>query len=717
MKYSTLSAAWLVLAAGTALGQPVIDGKIDGADAGLYGAARWLQSNPTLFGDNNPSAQPPCSGVGGGIRIAINNSNTAGVIGGTEPSSGAGVTTGVEIAIPLSQLGNPAGAIRVAGWVNGGGHDFLSNQVIGGLPDGTNNLGEPRVVDFTAHSGDQFVEVPGAVSMCTATVTMDGEVDAAYGAALWTQTLATQFGDSNLGSIDYANGSEIDGLYGFVCNADLGDGAQDYLFIVVTGNLESNFNKLDLFFDTGAAGQNQLRGDNPNVDFNGLNRMGDEGSGNGLRFDAGFESSFYLTFTGGGDPYATFANYAQTPAAGGGEGAFIGSGGAGTNALVSQPCPPTVPDVGLAYGSEIDAVYSYMDVPNNRLYVLVTGNLKSSDEQHRLHLFFDAIAGEGQNAMLGNNVQVGLADGGAGVINRLGNNGTDPGLTFDADFAADYYMVFHYEEANGSRGVLDAAILRTFGREGTLSASLDYGMFQGSPTGTLIDTDGGNFCCTPPHGIELQTGAAPNIYTAFAPRESGDVLRAFYDAFPDQGDWETQWVPFVTDPLTGPEAGLILASMSNRNIAGVTGEDASGAATAVEGIEFSIDLDELGWDGVSDIKLAGIVGNSDTTFMSNQVIGSLPSDAGNLGEPRLINFELIAGTQYVVVSGEGGGPQFCDADWCQDGSVGVPDIFCFLSDWFAMDPEARNYGGTPGVPAIFAFLSEWFSTGQGPCTP
>jgi len=58
---------------------------------------------------------------------------------------------------------------------------------------------------------------------------------------------------------------------------------------------------------------------------------------------------------------------------------------------------------------------------------------------------------------------------------------------------------------------------------------------------------------------------------------------------------------------------------------------------------------------------------------------------------------------------------FCDADWCQDGVVGVPDIFCFLSDWFANDPIARNYGGTNGVPAIFAFLSIWFATGIGPC--
>jgi hypothetical protein len=60
---------------------------------------------------------------------------------------------------------------------------------------------------------------------------------------------------------------------------------------------------------------------------------------------------------------------------------------------------------------------------------------------------------------------------------------------------------------------------------------------------------------------------------------------------------------------------------------------------------------------------------------------------------------------------------YCDADWCEDGEVGVPDIFCFLSDWFAMDAEARCFGGTCEVPAIFAFLSAWFAAGQGPCTP
>ncbi len=62
-------------------------------------------------------------------------------------------------------------------------------------------------------------------------------------------------------------------------------------------------------------------------------------------------------------------------------------------------------------------------------------------------------------------------------------------------------------------------------------------------------------------------------------------------------------------------------------------------------------------------------------------------------------------------------PENCVADWCQDGAVGVPDIFCFLSAWFANDPAARNFGGSPGVPAIFAFLAAWFATPMGPCPP
>lgn len=159
-----------------------------------------------------------------------------------------------------------------------------------------------------------------------AQIVVDGTADKAYGNALAVQNVQTQFGDSNSGQIDVANGSEINGLFARV------EGG--VLYMVIAGNLESNFNKLEVFLDTSEGGQNRLRGDNPNVDNNnGLNRMGDDGTGNGLTFDECFTANFFVTTTCGGTPFSTYANIAQVLTDGGGIGAYIGSGGAGTNII------------------------------------------------------------------------------------------------------------------------------------------------------------------------------------------------------------------------------------------------------------------------------------------------------------------------------------------------------------------------------------------------
>lgn len=153
---------------------------------------------------------------------------------------------------------------------------------------------------------------------------LDGQLDAVYGAPLSVQNNQTQFGDSNLGLPNWANGSELNAVY---CRSDANN-----LYLMFTGNLESNFNKFELFLDTHSGGQNRLRGDNPNVDFNGLNRMGDDGSGNGLRFDAGFEANYYITVTGGdvgGGNFNFFANFAEVLTGGGGSGGFLGGAGTG----------------------------------------------------------------------------------------------------------------------------------------------------------------------------------------------------------------------------------------------------------------------------------------------------------------------------------------------------------------------------------------------------
>lgn len=100
---------------------------------------------------------------GADVTFSQNNSNVGGVgnLGDPFDSDPALVSTGVEIAIDLGALGwDGVTPINIAGWVNGSGNDFLSNQVIGGLPDGTGNLGSPSGVDFSAIAGNQFITIP-----------------------------------------------------------------------------------------------------------------------------------------------------------------------------------------------------------------------------------------------------------------------------------------------------------------------------------------------------------------------------------------------------------------------------------------------------------------------------------------------------------------------------------------------------------------------------
>ncbi|MCC6676891.1 MAG: PEP-CTERM sorting domain-containing protein [Phycisphaerales bacterium] len=165
----------------------------------------------------------------------------------------------------------------------------------------------------------------GALSLCAGAAVaqpiLDGTLDASYGAPLSIQNTSTSFGNSTLGVVDFANGSELDGFY---CQSSPG-----FLHLFFTGNLESNFNKFELFVDSKAGGQGTLRGDNPDVDFNGLNRMA------GLTFDAGFEPDYWVSCTGGGSPYSLFANYAELLTTGGGMGGYLGSTTAASSGVLS----------------------------------------------------------------------------------------------------------------------------------------------------------------------------------------------------------------------------------------------------------------------------------------------------------------------------------------------------------------------------------------------
>ncbi|MSR34467.1 MAG: hypothetical protein EXS12_06695 [Phycisphaerales bacterium] len=156
-----------------------------------------------------------------------------------------------------------------------------------------------------------------------APIIMDGKCDAVYGNPKSSQVVHTGFGNATDGVNSYANGSELDAAYFKI------DSANGYLYMCMPGNLESNFNKLDIFIDSvPGEGQNEIRSDNPDIDYNGLNKMGrDDVNGYaGLKFDTGFAADFCLMTTLGGDPVTQYANIAQVLTNGGGVGAYIGSG-------------------------------------------------------------------------------------------------------------------------------------------------------------------------------------------------------------------------------------------------------------------------------------------------------------------------------------------------------------------------------------------------------
>ena len=118
-------------------------------------------------------------------------------------------------------------------------------------------------------------------SMASGAAGLDGTRDASYGAALAVQSVQTQFGD---------NDSELNAGYGKVEGGTL--------FLMLTGNLESNFNNLNIFFDSQAGGQNVLQNAANNGGSNPENG-GWAAKHAGSTFDTGFEADYMLSLRNG----------------------------------------------------------------------------------------------------------------------------------------------------------------------------------------------------------------------------------------------------------------------------------------------------------------------------------------------------------------------------------------------------------------------------------
>jgi hypothetical protein len=670
MNICTIAVSGLIASiAGMAIAQPTIDGVFDpGTEGSFYSDQIWVQNNPTAFGDNSPGLF------------------TGGDFGNPEI-----VDTGIEICIPLASLGlSGSETIRLAGWVNSGDRSFKSNQIIGSLPLDTGNLGGAQ--DFNEAPFDlttQHIDIDLS-SAASGTVTVDGVLDGGVGGSAYSNVFVqgnfTGFGNETDGTVDGSGpnggGSEIDGVY-------VAKDATN-LYIFVAGNLEDNGNGLDLYIDTGAGGDSTLG-----------SGSGDGGfiidGQSGLGFDAGFDADYLFSvdatdadvdpktpnvpraFFGGIDAdiddLGALAGYGAANAgalSGGVSMGFDNSNIEGVTGDMSQATPVS-PDADWAYGSELNNARVFIDEPNNKLYLFLAGNMEGN--YNKLVLFFDSQPG-GQNVILDTNVDI--------SFNALNNQSN---IAFDTGFEADYWIDFNQGVDGGSGSLqrfMDAATMRTNGAniDPFFGVITDYGSF-----------DGGNvdeFPTLPFAGprADIQDGSLGSLFANYAPR----LLEL--------------------DPLN-PIDNLIVAAINNSNVAGVTDSDASGASAVNTGLEICIDLDELGWDGEQDILVSGWIANSGFDFISNQVLGGIPS-ADNVG-PRDadgdgtndLDWSAIDGDQYLNLSN----PVIdlpCPADLTGDGNLNFFDVSAFLAAYGKEDPAADFTGdGNFNFFDVSEFLAQY----------
>lgn len=460
-----------------------------------------------------------------------------------------------------------------------------------------------------------------------------------YGAALSTQNTRTQFGDGSgnpdpiiTGSNLAENGgSEIDQVFATVSG--------DRLYVLVAGNLEGNFNKLNLFIDSAAGGVNTLDGDALPGGLDGFccggfpppkggntDNIGGLQNMHGLTFDAGFTADYALAFTHGretvnpgmGDAEAQFwglsAHYADLTQ---------GTAGA-VGGLGMQLAPRGEPRVLRAAGGPADGDFN--------------------DDG-----FVDA------------------ADYAAWRDNLGAPAGTLPNDPNEGPIGAEQYQTWrdNYGQAGGADGALSDFPFVPFGNPGNTESLISDFTLEGLGQGELIDRD---------YALSAAGGCADDTGAGCAAREFEFALDVDPNEMGTNDSSHRNFNNFV-------DLRLAIDNSNTAGVQGSGGDDFSidqmdpsddNPEDVVTGIEFSIPLSEIGASvGGGDIRIVAFVNSNDFTFASNQFggdgletdvelngdFGVLQGSAGNLGnaiydvdgQGALLTLEDIGGEQFVTV--------------------------------------------------------------------
>lgn len=291
-------------------------------------------------------------------------------------------------------------------------------------------------------------------------------------------------------------------------------------------------------------------------------------------------------------------------------------------------------------GSELDQLWVLHDW--NDLYIGVTGNLATNGNQ--IMIFIEDPYFEGQNGL-----KSGVCEGPPFALQDLGEaylntNGTPE------DSNDDFYERF----ADGA--AMDATfspthVITVDVYEATVHVSAYNLNDDSTPVVTFYDH---------PDTLmieELDSFTSRCYLGEHAVNDGAGVLYGWGWEFPSG-------VGCLTYTPEAWEVGL-----DDRNVDGVTGSDASGAATATLGLEIKASLFDLFLDGTETIKVMALLTGPGNGYVSNQSLPPMDPNAQTFG-PRFPQIDLengfgYSGLQHAVVNLAGvstGSPPAIDGD-------------------------------------------------------
>ena len=458
--------------------------------------------------------------------------------------------------------------------------------------------------------------------------TIDGTASVADGySSLSVQNTNTQFGNAGLNDlVASGGGSEIDQVFGKIENGRL--------YIVIAGNLERNFNKMQVFIDSVAGGVNQIDGDiftpgDNNVPFGmdsfccggfpppdggNTDNVGALQRMDGMTFDASFSADYALVFSHGqesvGAPapiapinfWAMNAHYADLTA--------------GVNGAVVA--------AGIQLGPE----------GINRVMRMNPADFENDfDADGSDFLRWQRNAG----TVLGPTVVAPLQNGNADADNDV--DGADLAI-WEARYGTDRLITdLTFTPFNGgpsTSNLLFGAPLAGLSQGDLIDKTYATGVNGGC---TAATTDGNSGCAVPELEFVLPVDT----------NDAGNTLnhRNFENTVGLQLGFNNSNTAGVDgNPIADPN------DPSNWSATGNPG-------SVITGVEFSIPLSQIGNPAaLSDIKLLAFVNGSGHDYSSNQYagVGVLQNNLGGdgtggfTGDFSGVDMSTIAGDQFVTLT-------------------------------------------------------------------